>query len=155
MKLIRWMRLQATNLARSVKGYLIAIQEDDRSYRISRENTYHLYVFDRNSKTGLVLRHQHLNYFRGQRFFGVFHPKTNNASLKKVDIAIFVFRRNRGIFLKYLNMNNFDSLSYLIDCINPFLLNRVHQIKEKLIFEFTNGVNTVWDLSSLNYFNNL
>ena len=66
---------------------------------------------------------------------------------------VFVFRRNRGIFLKYLNLENMESFNYVIDCPNPFLLHDITQLKEKLLFHWTLGRNTALDLEALDYFN--
>jgi len=45
--------------------------------------------------------------------------------LTNSDLITFVFRRNKGIFVKILNINNFDSLNYILNVDSPYRLRNV------------------------------
>jgi hypothetical protein len=67
--------------------------------RIIKEYRYVLYVFD--PKKGGQLLHYKLDYFKAGRFHGMFRT---NLGLNDIDMVVFVFRRNQGVFLKFFNL---------------------------------------------------
>ena len=62
IKPIWTMRVNLNYIYTTRRGLLIGLEEDDRLYRIAKEFTFHLYLFDRNR--GVTL-HKQLNYIRG------------------------------------------------------------------------------------------
>ena len=96
------------------KNKFLGIHEDDRLYRIAKEFFFHIKIVD--SKRGLSNRLIINNSFKGQRVFCSFITKFD----KQIKVTGFVFRRNKGIFLKLMNFKNYQSLNYLLNIENPF-----------------------------------
>ena len=111
LRKVHSLRLNITHIMHFSKNIMVAMEEDDRSFRIGKEFIYHFYIID--TKRYAVIQKK-ISLFRGQRLYGMFKGRFYTGS-GKFNTVVFVFRRNSGIFLLILNMDNMNHFSYLLN----------------------------------------
>lgn len=110
IKQIRLSRINMTKIVKTNGGKVLGIFEDNQMLRIIKDFQYHLYIFD--TDRGYLLLHFKREYFKAARFYGMFK---SNLGIPKLDMVVFVFRRNQAIFLKLLNVQNLQSNDFILN----------------------------------------